>query len=125
MLKMPETKGKYFSVKYSTKIQGAHYIPSVCYPLSSGLQTIIEEMAAKDMAKIYPEKVRFVTGVPYPVKKPETSTAAVQPSSVSIPKVKTGSMTQPDTNKSPDGPGKPGRKSGRSGYITQKEREFD
>jgi hypothetical protein len=125
MLKMPDTKGKFFSVKHSTKIQGAHYIPSVCYPLSSGLQTVIEEMAAKDMAKVYPEKVRFVTGVPYPVKKPETSATVPQSSSVSASKVKTGSAAQPDGKKGPGGPEKPGRRYGRSGYITQKGREFD
>jgi hypothetical protein len=81
MLKMPDTRGKYFSVKHGMTIQGARYTPSVCYPLSSGLQAVIEELAAKDMARIYPEKVRFVTGVPYPVKKPEAGKAAPQPSS--------------------------------------------
>jgi hypothetical protein len=123
MLKMPDTKGKYFSVKHSTKIQGAHYIPSVCYPLSQGLQAVIEEMETKDMARIYPEKVRFVTGVPYPVKKPEKSTAALRPSSVSTPEVKAGSAAQPDAKKSSGKFEKPGLKSGRSGYTTQ--REFD
>jgi hypothetical protein len=125
MLKMPDTKGKYFSVKHSTKIQGAHYIPSVCYPLSSGLQTVIEEMAAKDMARIYPEKVRFVTGVPYPVKKPETGAAAPQSSSVSVPKPKTGSTMQPDAKNGPGGSDKPVRKHGRSAFTSQKDREFN
>jgi hypothetical protein len=125
MLKMPNTEGKYFSVKHSTKIQGTRYIPSVCYPLSSGLQTVIEEMAAKDMARIYPEKVRFVTGVPYPVKKPETGAAASQPSSVSTPGAKTGSAAQPDTKKGPGTPGKPGRKSGRNAFTSQTGREFE
>jgi hypothetical protein len=101
MLKMPDTKARFFSVKHSTKIQGAHYTPSVCYPLSSGLQAVIEELAAGDMARIYPEKVRFVTGVPYPVKKPEKSTAAVQPSSVSMPEAETGSAVKPGTKKPP------------------------
>jgi hypothetical protein len=125
MIKMPDTKAKYFSVKHSTKIMGARYIPSVCYPLSQGLQTVIGEMAAKDMARIYPEKVRFVTGVPYPVEKPETSAAAPQSSSVPVPRVKTGSTLQPDGKKGPGVSDKPGRKSGRSGYITQKGREFE
>jgi hypothetical protein len=100
MLKMPDTKARFFSVKHSTKIQGAHYTPSVCYPLSQGLQAVIEEMAAKDIAKIYLEKVRFVTGVPYPVKKPETGTGAFRPSSVSAPEAETGSAVKPGTKKS-------------------------
>jgi hypothetical protein len=118
MLKMPDTKGKYFSVKHGTKIQGAHYTPSVCYPLPSGLQTVIEEMAAKDMARIYPEQVRFVTGVPYPVKKPEANAAVPQSSSVPVLKVNTGSAARPDTKKGP------GRKSGRNSFTTQTGREF-
>jgi hypothetical protein len=125
MLKMPNTKAKFFSVKNSTKIQGVHYIPSVCYPLTQGLQTVVEEMAAQDMARIYPEKVRFVTGVPYPVKKPETSAAVPQSSSVSASKVKTGSAAQPDAKKGPGGSGNPLLKYGRSGYITRKGREFE
>jgi hypothetical protein len=119
MIKMPDTKGKFFSVKYSTRIQGVLYIPSVCYPLSTGLQAVIEEMAAKDMAKIYTEKVRFVTGVPYPVKKPETGDAPPRPSSVSTPGIKAGKKAQA-------APEKPqGRKSGRNAYAAQVNREFD
>jgi hypothetical protein len=125
MLKMPDTKSKFFSVKHSTKIQGAHYTPSVCYPLSSGLQAVIEKMAAKDMARIYPEKVRFVTGVPYPVKKHETGAAVSQPSSAIAQEAKAGSVLQPDAKKPPAAAVKPGRKSGRSGYTPQIKREFD
>jgi hypothetical protein len=125
MIKMPDTRGKYFSVKHSTKIQGTHYTPSVCYPLSSGLQAVIEEMAAKDMARIYPEKVRFVTGVAYPVKKPEMDAAAPQYSSASAPKVMTGSTVQPAVQKPSTVTEKPGRKSGRSAYMPQAKREFE
>jgi hypothetical protein len=123
MIKMPDTKSKFFSVKYSTKIQGELYIPSVCYPLSQGLQAVIEEMAAKDLARVYPEKVRFVTGVPYPVKKPETGTAAPRPSSVSTPETKAG--VKPVAEKSLSAAEKPGRKSGRSAYTAQTGREFN
>jgi hypothetical protein len=100
MLKMPDTKTKYFSVKYSTKIQGVHYTPSVCYPLPQDLRAAIEEMAARDMAKMYPEKVRFVTGVAYPVKKPETGVGGFRPSSVSLPKTEVDSAVKPGTRKS-------------------------
>jgi hypothetical protein len=118
MLKMPDTRGKYFSVKHSTKIQGAHYIPSVCYPLSLGLQAVVEKMAAEDTAKIYTEKVRFVTGVPYPARKPETSVAAQEE--------KAGTAVRPAAAKPPAAAaGKPGRKSGRSAYMPQTGREFD
>jgi hypothetical protein len=97
MLKTPDTRSRYFSVKHSTNIQGARYIPSVCYPLSQGLRAAVEAMAAKDLAKIYPEKVRFVTGVAYPVKKPETGVGALRPSSASTLEAEVG---KPGTKKS-------------------------
>jgi hypothetical protein len=125
MLEVPDTKVRFFSVKHSTRVQGALYIPSVCYPLSQGLQPVVEEMAARDMARLYPEKVRFVTGIPYPVKKPETSAAALQPSSVSAPGAKPGGMVKQDAGKSPVVPEKPGRRSGRSAYTSRTNREFD
>jgi hypothetical protein len=126
MIKMPNTKSRFFSVKYSTRIQGALYIPSVCYPLSTGLQTIIEEMAAKDMARIHTEKVRFVTGIPYPVKKPETGAAASRPSSVSTPDIKSSDAVKQAVKKTQAASEKPqGRKSGRNTYTPQVNREFD
>jgi hypothetical protein len=117
MLNMPDTRGKYFSVKHSTKIQGVNHIPSVCYPLPSSLQATIEAMAAKGLARIYTEKVRFVTGVPYPVKKPETP--ATQTSFVSAPEVKF------DTTEKPAVPERPGRRSGRGAVAPQGRREFE
>jgi hypothetical protein len=124
MVKMPDTKNKFFSVTHSTRIQGVQYIPSVCYPLSSGLQAAIEEMAANDMARIYPEKVRFVTGVPYPVKKPETGTAASRPSSA-VQEAEAGSTVQPAVRKPSAATEKSGRKSGRNAYTPQANRAFD
>jgi hypothetical protein len=118
MLKMPDTKSKYFSVKYSTRIQGAHYAPSVCYPLPTGLQVVIEEMAAKGMARIYAEKVRFVTGVPYPVKKPETG--ALASPSAPAPEATAGGVKNPAAV-----PEKPGRKSGKGAFTARANREFD
>jgi hypothetical protein len=126
MINMPNTKSRFFSVKYSTKIQGALYIPSVCYPLSTGLQTVVEEMAASGMARIYTEKVRFVTGIPYPVKKPETGTAALRPSFVPTPDIKTGDAVKQAVKKAQAAPEKQqGRKSGRNTYTSQVNREFD
>jgi hypothetical protein len=121
MLKMPDTKVRYFSVTHSTKIQGVRYTPSVCYPLSPGLQAAVEEMAACGMARIYADKVRFVTGAAYPVKKPETGTAAPQPASA--PEARAGVQTA--VKKSPAAAEKPGRKSGRGAYTAQTGREFD
>jgi hypothetical protein len=117
MLKMPDTKSRFFSVRHGTKIQGVLYTPSVCYPLSAGLQAVVEEMAAKDMARIYPEKVRFVTGIPYPVKKPETGRDAPRSSSASAPDTKTSEI--------PAVSERSGRKSGRRASTTQVNRAFD
>jgi hypothetical protein len=102
MIKMPDRKSRYFSVKHGTRIQGVHYTPSVCYLLPSSLQAAVEEMAAKDMARIYTEKVRFVTGVPYPVNKPEAG-PATQRSSASAEKTRPKAVV------------KLGRKSARTG----------
>jgi hypothetical protein len=118
MLKMPDIKAKFFSVKHSTKIQGVHYIPSVCYPLPSELQAVVKEMAAKDMARMYPEKVRFVTGVPYPVRKPAAGAAAPEPSSAS-------GTVKPVVQGPPVMAGKTGQKLGRKGSAAQAGREFD
>lgn len=125
MIKMPDTKAKFFSVRYSTNIQGAHYVPSVCYPLPQSLRATVEEMAAKGMARIYPEKVRFVTGVPYPVRKPEAGSPPVPSSSVSAPEAKTGKVTQPTVKSSPAPSAQTGRKSRRGAYTAQAVREFD
>jgi hypothetical protein len=123
MIKMPDTKSKFFSVRYSVTIQGTRYVPSVCYPLTSSLQAAVEEMAAKDMAKVYLEKVRFVTGVPYPAGKHETG--AARASSVPAPEVKADSAVKQTGKKLPAAPEKPGRKSRRSAYASQAGREFD
>jgi hypothetical protein len=125
MIKMPDTKGKFFSVKYSTKIQGAFYIPSVCYPLPAGLQTVVEEMAANDLARIYTEKVRFVTGVPYPIRKPETGAAASRSAAVPAPDTKASDAVKQAVTKTPAVPEKQGRKSGRNTYTSQVHREFE
>jgi hypothetical protein len=122
MLKIPDTKGKFFSVTQSTRIQGAHYTPSVCYPLSSGLQAVIEEMAAKDMAKIYTEKVRFVTGVPYPVKKPGTPGVTAQPS---VHTERSNTAVEPDVKTLPAQRIRHNRKSGKNAFTSQMNREFD
>jgi hypothetical protein len=87
MIKMPDTKGNFFSVKHSTTIRGAKHTPSVCYKLTSDLQSTVEEMAKGDnpLAHIYPEEVRFVTGVPYPVKKPVAAPSSSVPASKGKP----------------------------------------
>ena len=64
MLKTPETKGKFFAVKFSTVIQGMRHVPAVCYPVPAELQSAVDEMAAKGLARVFSEKVRFVTGSP-------------------------------------------------------------
>jgi hypothetical protein len=123
MLKMPDTKARYFSVKHSTKIQGTRYTPSVCYPLSSGLQGVIEEMAAKGLAMIYPEKVRFVTGAPYPAKKPGTGASVLRPSSASMQGMK--GAAKPSAQAPAVATDRQSRKSGRSAYAAQSGREFE
>jgi hypothetical protein len=116
MINIPDTKPRYFSVRHSLEIQGTRYIPSVCYPLSQGLQAVIEKMTAEGIARVYPEKVRFVTGTPYPVKKSEERPAALQPSSVSA---------KPRGHKPSAAVEKPVRKSVKGAASPQTKREFD
>ena len=71
MLTMPDTRGKFFSVPREVTIQGAKFRPAICYPLTSALRSVVEGMAEKGAAKIYAEKVRFISGAAYPVKKAE------------------------------------------------------
>jgi hypothetical protein len=118
MTKMTDTKGRYFSVKYSMKIQGVRYIPAVCYPLPPFLQDVVADMAAKDMATVYTEKMRFVTGVPYPVRKPEAA-VLTQPSSVSAPKVSALTGKTPATTE-----GRHGKRTGKIASPVQVNRDF-
>jgi hypothetical protein len=118
MLKMPDTKAKFFSVTHSTKIYGVQYVPSVCYALPSNLQNVIAEMEGKGLARTYTERVRFVTGVPYPVKKPGAS-PVVRMSFASTSDSDAVSAEKPTARKSSATIGKLGRKPGRTG------REFD
>ena len=116
MIKTPETKGRFFSVKFGTVICGVRYVPSVCYRLTSGLQQAVEEMAKGDnpLARIYPEEVRFVSGVVCPVKKPETAKAPPQSSSVPADSVERKKPVKSGT-----------KRTGGSGFTRQAGREFD
>ena len=60
---------KYFSVKYTTTMLGTRYIPSVCYKMDTILEETIKQLAKRGDARIYDQKVRFVSGVAIPVAK--------------------------------------------------------
>jgi hypothetical protein len=77
MIQIPDTKPRFFSVKYGVHIDGVRYMPTVCYKLTGGLYDTVKGLEAKGLAKTYTEEMRFVTGTAYPVKKPE----AAQPKS--------------------------------------------
>jgi hypothetical protein len=117
---MPETKYKFFSVKHTTRLGAERYIPAVCYKIPYSLQETVDGMAAQGLARVYAGEVRFVTGVPYPVKKPAAE-AAVQSSSVSAPKAeeKAGPVLPSVTR------GRTGGRSRKGGFIQQTAREFD
>ena len=46
------------------------FIPSVCYRLTHDTQAAVEKLALDGDARLYAEEVRFISGVPHPVKKP-------------------------------------------------------
>jgi hypothetical protein len=118
---LSEMKGRFFAVKFSTTIHGVRYIPSVCYPLSTGLYSTIEEMATKGMAKIFIEKVRFVTGVPYPVGSADVS------SSVSAPQVRTEPVHKQPSPKltGSSSTGKSTRRTGKNAFTSQTHKEYE
>ena len=76
-----ENAPKYFSTKFTVKMMGARYIPSVCCKLDEIIAPAVEKLVEAGEAHTYPEKVRFVNGVAIPVKKPEQQSAnkVVQP----------------------------------------------
>jgi len=60
---------KYFSTKYTIKMMGARFIPSVCYKLDEIIAPTIEKLVEAGEAHVYSEKVRFVNGVALPIKR--------------------------------------------------------
>jgi len=72
---------QYFSTKYTVRMNGMRYIPTVCYKLDETIAPTIAKLVEVGEAKMYPEKVRFVNGVPLPIKKP----VAIQPEVVQPP----------------------------------------
>ena len=112
---MSEAKSQFFSVKHSTNIGSARYIPSVCYRVTQDVQAAVTKMAADGSAKLYAEEVRFVTGVPYPVKKPQPP---ARPSFVPSAQSASGTVSAAETDKA----GKSGKAGNRkSGFVGQRE----
>ena len=120
MVTIPETRYKFFSVKHTTRLGAERYIPAVCYKIPYSLQETIDGMAAQGLARVYAEEVRFVTGAPYPVKKPATE-AAARTSSVPAPEAGEKDVPAPPPVKH----SRTGGKSRKGGFTQQTAREFD
>jgi hypothetical protein len=58
----------YFSVTYGVSIDGALYTPQVCYRLSDDIREAVDGLIKKNLAVIYDEEVRFISGVAVPIK---------------------------------------------------------
>jgi hypothetical protein len=72
-------KYSFFSVKHSMKIDGVPHRPAMCYPIrGTAVERAVLDLIAKGEAKGYAEEVRFITGVPYPIKKPEPASGAAK-----------------------------------------------
>ena len=54
--------GKYFAVRKVLKIGGKKHIPSVCYPITDDIAGTVNELVAQNLATLYDEKVRFMSG---------------------------------------------------------------
>jgi hypothetical protein len=66
---------RFFSVKFETKINGERFRPAMCYPIKGAIEKAVEELAAQELARLFADEVRFVSGAPIPVKKPVTIVA--------------------------------------------------
>jgi hypothetical protein len=79
----------FFSVKRNMTIDGVPYRPAMCYPITSlAMERAVLDLIAKGEARGFAEEVRFVTGVPYPVKKtapPAPAAAKVQGKKLTVP----------------------------------------
>ena len=73
---MANEEKRYFSTKFTVKMFGSRYIPSVCYPIDNHIRATVERLAKEGEAHLYPEKVRFVSGKPIPVKIKESPRAS-------------------------------------------------
>jgi len=83
---MADNEMKYFSTKFTIKMLDARYIPSVCYPIDDIIRPTIMALAEKGEVRLYPEKVRFVSGVAIPVKKKELSAPTAKEEAKEQPK---------------------------------------
>jgi hypothetical protein len=91
----------YFSVRFTTKMQGSRFIPAVCYKLDDQLQLAVEKLAEQGDARIYPEEVRFVSGEAIPVKKHVSSEPVLSSvSAVEAPVVPLGGTGKPASRRS-------------------------
>jgi len=61
---------KFFSLKYGATIGGEVFRPAMCYPMQTRLEDAIGKLVQKDMAAVYEQEVRFVSGAAVPVGPP-------------------------------------------------------
>jgi hypothetical protein len=68
----------YFSVTYGVTIDGVQYTPQVCYRLADDIREVVDGLVKKNLAVIYDEEVRFISGVAVPIRKdiPQVSSSA-------------------------------------------------
>jgi hypothetical protein len=79
----------FFSVKVPRRIDGDVYRSAMCYPvIGTAMERIVADLIAKGEARGFAEEVRFINGVPYPIKKPAAPAPAetrVQGKKLTIP----------------------------------------
>jgi hypothetical protein len=60
---------QFYSVSRGMKIDGVVRRVSVCYPLTDNVAGTVRKLVESGMARIYNEEMRFVSGVPIPMKR--------------------------------------------------------
>jgi len=73
-----EVKERWFSVVHTVDFGLRRCVPLVCYRLTDDVRLTVEQMVKDDLARIYPEEVRFISGTAVPVKKPVRAVGKVE-----------------------------------------------
>jgi hypothetical protein len=77
---------KYFSLKNSCLINGERFSNGIAYPLKSSLERAVTDLVEKGEARMFDGPVRFVSGVPVPLRKQDApAPAPVVPVAASEP----------------------------------------
>jgi len=87
----------FFSVRFTTTMDGVVYRPSMCYPVTPLIADAVASLVRNNQAVAYEREVRFVSGIAYPVNEPLQRQPAERPAEQPVrqaPKPRKGARIQ-------------------------------